>query len=335
MLRKLNLINAIIKALVCVLLVSTQGKLLKAEVPNFEDIDALIKKEAPEATKKPYREFGPFKLQIKGEINNLTAYHDLNKESLLNPDNIFDARQRENKTTGLLNLENSIGSWNEIIIKGRAEYEIYQGEGDASTDDLSQFDQAYTTFKFGNDWLYFLSLGKQRVEWGTGYFWNPMDTVNPQTDLSSIDEPEEGKTLARIDIDSTTLALTGVYIPDVDEDDDDNQLSQEVAKVYLFVLDTDFTLTYSKLEEQETRWGFSFSTVVSDLQIFGETVCWHGASDQNYIRKKTERTKQIDVETYYLPPTYEFYTREGHFHNSVLGFQYTFENNITLVGEVY
>jgi hypothetical protein len=84
--------------------------------------------------------------------------------------------------------------------------------------------------------------------------------------------------------------------------------------------------------------GASFSTVIDDLQIFGEGIYWYGESEKQYITEATDVKTISDPGSgleYTIPPPYDVTRKNGNFYKFVIGLQYTFFGDITIIGEYY
>jgi hypothetical protein len=201
------------------------------------------------------------------------------------------------------------------------------------------------TLNFGREPLVFLSLGKQRIRWGTGFYWNPVDTFNPRQDLQDIEEIEEGRNALRGDIAFGLSSLTGVVVPNSDSTSFslDNYTFEEgrrliTGRFYTFLANTDLALYVSDKETEDIRWGASFSTVISDIQFFGEGIFWQGESERLYVTRTSDRVSATDPvgdTQYTIPAEFDIFTRDNNYFKFVLGFQYTSSNDLTLIGEYY
>jgi hypothetical protein len=71
--------------------------------------------------------------------------------------------------------------------------------------------RAYATLKHGRAAL---TLGRQRIAWGTAHFWSPADAFNPLSPLQIEAEERQGVDAAQLELDlPQNLALTVVYAP--------------------------------------------------------------------------------------------------------------------------
>jgi hypothetical protein len=191
----------------------------------------------------------------------------------------------------------------------------------------------------------FFSAGKQRIRWGTGFYWNPVDTFNPRQDLEEIEPIEEGRNALRADFAFGSSSITGVVVPNSDSTSFsfENYTFEEgkrlvTGKFYTFLGNTDLTLYVSDREDEDIRWGASFSTVISDIQFFGEGIFWRGESERDYVSRTSDRqsaTDPIGNTQFTIPADFDIFTRDNTYTKFVLGFQYTSSSDFTLIGEYY
>lgn len=71
-------------------------------------------------------------------------------------------------------------------------------------------DSAY--FSFEND-AFVLYAGKQRLKWGTGYFWNPSDSLQPPKNVFRTTENLEGVLALRADFSNEIITPSIILIP--------------------------------------------------------------------------------------------------------------------------
>lgn len=288
---------------------------------------------------------GSYTIRFYGDFKNETQYNELNDASLFNPEDIVNSDVWENKTGGNLKLDADFFDRIELSVISRLRNEHSKNNEKTDNKFTKHLDQAYANFKLGNENLLFVSIGKQRVKWGTGHFWNPVDTFNIQQDLEDVEKNQEGKISYRADFVNDILTLSGIAVPDVDSSgfDVSDFVPQEgnslyAAKLYKFVASTDFSLYMSKKKSETMRTGASFSLVIFDLQIFGEGIFWNGESEKRYPIKNSDRISGYDPvgnSSFTTPASYTFSKKEDSFYKLLVGFQYTSQNDVTLIGEYY
>ncbi|MHA2281725.1 MAG: hypothetical protein ACXAC5_12830 [Promethearchaeota archaeon] len=286
-----------------------------------------------------------YRFHVWGDVKNRTTYNRLDENSLLNRDDFFDVPRFENLTELKLKLDGDIADQLGLFVRGRFDVEFIKSEDESDLDYSDTLDQAFVTYEFGEEPITFLSLGKQRIRWGTGIFWNPVDTFNPRQDLQDIERIEEGKNAFRGDMAFGSSSVTGVLVPNSDDTSFylHNYSLEEgrtliTGKFYTFIWNTDLTFYVSDKEMEDVRWGASFSTVIWDIQLFGEGVFWQGESERVYVRPTSDRTPTFDPignTQFTLPAEFDRSKREDSYYKFVVGFQYTFSNDLTLIGEYY
>jgi hypothetical protein len=286
-----------------------------------------------------------YNFQLWGNARNQTSYNHVNNDSLLNPDDIFDVERWENLTELRPKLDGDIADRLGLFVRGRLGIEYVNSSDDEDVNSYSDLDQAFMTLNFENEALLFFSLGKQRIRWGTGFYWNPVDTFNPPQDLQDIEEIEKGRNAFRGDIAFGSSSITGVVVPNSDSTKFylENYTFQEgrslvTGKFYTFLGNTDLTFYVSDKQTESTRWGASFSTVISDIQFFGEGIFWRGESESVYVSPTSDRrsvTDPVGNTQFTIPADFDVSTRDNTYSKFVIGFQYTSSRDLTLIGEYY
>jgi len=286
-----------------------------------------------------------YRVRLWGELRHLITYNSIDDNSLLNPDDIFAMTRFGNEPEAELKLDANILDMIGIYGRGRVRGEFLNNREESSVEYQDNLDQAYVTFEYGDEIKAFLSIGKQRVKWGTGLYWFPVDTFNPLQDLEDKEEIEEGKICYRADVALPGFSLTGVVVPDVESTSFslDNFVPEGdktlfAGNISTFLWNTDLSFYVSDRKNEAIRWGSSFSTVISDIQFFGEGVFWKGRSEKYYPYIESGRSRRRDPFTnirYTLPAIYDASQKEGSFYKFVLGLQYTFSNDLTVIAEYY
>ncbi len=283
--------------------------------------------------------------RLWGNMRNLTVANHLRDDALLNPDDIFQVPKYINFSQARLRFDGNIGDNIGLFIDDRLQYEITKNSAEWDTDFDNQLDQAFASFEYGEEILTFWSLGKQRVKWGTGRLWTPVDTINPQQDFTALEPIEEGRILYRTDIAQRTISATAIAVPDADSTafslDNfkfDGNASLLTGKIDFFVWDSDLTLYVSDKQQEDPRVGASFATVISDIQFFGEAIFWNGESERKYVVRVSDRQPTFDPignTQFILPTDFEIETRDGFYYKALLGLQYTFTNDLNLIFQYY
>ncbi len=324
-------------------LVRAEGPIDNTDEKTIEDEDTDFV--VPELNEGFFWEEDRYRFRIWGELKNLTTYNNIKDNSLLTSEYVTFETRFSNDTEAKLKLDANILDKIGLFVRGRASNEYTKRKEKPTNEHENNLDQAYISFESGDEIATFLSVGKQRIKWGTGFYWNPVDTFNPRQNLQDKEDIEEGKVCYRADILFPVFSLSGIVVPNVNgrsfslenfKPEKDKTLL--TGKIYAFLWNTDMTLYVSDKEDEANRWGASFSTVISDVQFFGEGVFWKGNSEKYYPKLSSTRTSIYDPignTTFTLPASYRVNTKNGRFFKLVLGLQYTFANDITLISEYY
>lgn len=288
-----------------------------------------------------------FDFRLWGYLRSLSEIKKLNKKSLRNPDDSFNVNKKENKSEAAPNINGNISKYLELTAKGKLYYSFFENKDGIDDKKSAELNQGFISLKFDfGDTLFFLSAGKQRLKLGTGYFWNPVDTFNLPKDIQDVQKPYQGKILYRADIRFPIFSLTGFYVP-VESSTETNinnfysngSDSLYLGKVYTFLGDMiDLSFYISGKKNQRSRFGTSFSLVYSDIQFFGEFFYWKGQSEKIYITKTLDRLPSYDPigdTNFTVPAVYSFSSRRDNFYKILFGLQYTFSNDLTVIGEYY
>lgn len=288
-------------------------------------------------------------LQLRGNAYNFAQYNDIRENSLLNPENHFDVKEAGN-TMGM-NLALDVRPTEEWggFLRGKVEEEFAKYEFAKSDEEFkNNIEQAYLTKEMELAGIAsFISVGKQRIKWGNGMFWNPVDTFNPRQDMQNFEKITEGKVCYHANfILDNSFACTLVVVPDatskafsydnfIFSDRGDTLIATRIEALFR---DTELFFHFSKKEKEEPRYGVSFSSVIADVQFFGEAVYWRGESERLYPSLFSPRQTQYDpigMSSFSVPASYRFENRKGTFYKLLLGFQYTFPDDTTMVIEYF
>lgn len=308
---------------------------IASETVTQESVDSTVKEDIellPAKIDEGYIwEDNWYRFHLWGDQKYSITYNKIDDDSLLNPDDLFAVDEWINELELKLKLDGSIYERIGLLGRGRIGIQRIDERNDTEYDFEDNLDQGYATLQLGEEIITFLSVGKQRIKWGTGFFWNPVDTFNPRQDLQDIERTEEGKVSYRADIAFPSFSLTGVVVPDVESTafHVDNFIPESdktlwAGKFYTFLLNTDLTFYVSDRDNEATRWGVSFSTVLSDIQFYGEGIFWDGESEKRYVDLVSDGENKFKI-----------ITKDGFFKKFVLGTQYTFSNDVTIIGEYY
>ena len=283
--------------------------------------------------------------RLWGNLRNIIQTNDLNDRSLFNPGDKLNAPTLNNLAQAKIKIDANVGKHVGLFMHERVQYEIRKTSEDCEEDVNDHLDQAYGSLEFGNNILTFLSIGKQRIKWGNGRLWTPVDTINPKQDLSDFEQTDEGRVSYRLDVAHKDVSATVVAMPNADSTTFklDNFRSKNgtrlmAGKIDLFVFDSDISFYISDMEKKDIRYGVSFATELSDIQFYGEAIFWDGRSERPYIRLVSERQTLFDPvgdTQYVLPAEYTVEQRDGSYYKVLFGIQYTFSSDLNLILEYY
>jgi hypothetical protein len=162
-------------------------------------------------------------VSLRGSLEEQAEQMTVNADSLFNPQGKMNLASWNSRMT--LRLV-ATDSWLQFAdadlraayyIKSFGRAESQPGQAADPTRDFSVFrlDEAYVDFEGGEHW--YVLVGKKRVNWGVGFFANPVDAINPLKDVRDPAHAEEGTPLALAEMIWGDFSLTGVYSRQIDE----------------------------------------------------------------------------------------------------------------------
>jgi len=174
---------------------------------------------------------------------------------------------------------------------------------------------------------YSLNAGKEVVQWGKGYAFNPVSFVSRLKDPNDPTEALEGYFVIDAGITKSyegalkTLAFTPVILPvtdNVNDDFGDTNGINFAAKLYLLLWDTDLDFLFFTGESRTNRYGFDFSrNIKTNFEIHGEA-----AWITDFTKKSIDLQGNLSTET-------------SDVLQWLLGIRYLTSNNITWIVEYY
>lgn len=130
------------------------------------------------------------------------------------------------------------------------------------------FDQLWLKFDVGR--LIYVTLGRQRVKWGVGRFWNPTDFLNPEVrDPLSVFDERLGVSLVRLHLPVESLGWNFYAVATFDETD----LLQRVGvagRAEVLVGNVEFSLSFAARRDGPTRFGMDISAGVGPFDLRAE-----------------------------------------------------------------
>ncbi len=155
-----------------------------------------------------------------------------------------------------------------------------------------------------------LSLGKESLKWGKGYFFNPIAFLDRKKDPNNPEASKEGYIFGHYNYnksynnDLKNFSLDIVIMPTSDNLNNDfyNQNSTNIVlKSYFLYLDTDIDIIYSYNDKLKNKIGLDFSkNIETNFELHGEVA------------------KEVN----------------GHF-SSLIGIKYLTENDLTITSEYF
>lgn len=172
-----------------------------------------------------------------------------------------------------------------------------------------------------------LDAGKQVVQWGKGYAFNPVSFVSRSKDPDNPTEALEGYYVVTADLIKSfngplkTMAFTPVILPVTENINDDFGEPDHIdfaAKLYLLLWNTDLDLLFLTGESRTTSYGFDFArNINTNFEVHGE-LAWINDFDKNSIDSQGNlSTEETDVL------------------RALLGIRYLTDNDITFIVEYY
>ena len=172
-----------------------------------------------------------------------------------------------------------------------------------------------------------LDAGKEVVQWGKGYAFNPVAFVARPKDPDDPIEALDGYYVVTADLIKSfggplkTLAFTPVILPVTESINDDFGKPDHInfaAKLYLLLWDTDLDLLFFTGESRTTRYGFDFArNIKTNFEIHGE-LAWITDFDKRSIDSQGNLS-----------------TEESDILRFLFGIRYLTTNEITLIVEYY
>ena len=248
----------------------------------------------------------------------------------LNPEESFFNFNRKEITTDF-DLE-----WNPKLTDSLS----FRSRGVASYQNLEETSETKAFFLEGYfQWrnekqTFVTSIGKVRVEWGSGYAWHPTQVLIPIHEDSTNDiEEKEGLEMLQVEYVTGLLTSTIILGSLAGEKVEENKY-QVAAKLSANFEPWEVSLVHHQAFETAATNGLSFTGLVTDsLEVHGEwTVA--GKRDRTTVQKAADG---IQMGPSYLPARYEYVddNQDQFFDRVLLGGQYTFSNNVNIILEYY
>lgn len=145
-----------------------------------------------------------------------------------------------------------------------------------------------------------IRLGRQRIAWGTGRFWSPLDLLNPVSPIALDREERPGVDAVLLETKTGPLSrFSAVYAPQKD-----NRLSSSAVQWHDNIRGVDYSLVAGRFRDEDVL-GVDLATQVGDTGLRGEVTRQHSATGDSYTRALAgidyafPNTLTVSVETYY------------------------------------
>lgn len=246
--------------------------------------------------------------RFHGRIENRLFFYDLNLRSRVNPGNIGNLANKDNDFRLYCNLDLKKGrifnSHMRTILRAVSAPE-------QETQYKYLFHELFWDYSLNNQLLF--RVGKQRVAWGSGYAWNPTDTMEPQKDPFHPKDEKEGISAIKSHILFKSFYLTtfGVY-------NNETKSVEFAGKLGTSLFNFDLSLSLHKVHNRQPSIGLDFVGFFSDLGVYGEAITKKG-TDRYYVTNNGQLQRKND----------------RYFSKYVLGLTYVLFSNIMFTAEYF
>ena len=246
--------------------------------------------------------------RFHGRLENRFYYYLLDNDSKVNPDNLFRIQNVSNVSR--LFLYADYYKNNLINFRSRILYKIIS-ERHAQT--------RYEFILHELNWDYSISdqilvrLGKQRMNWGTGYAWNPTNTVQPPKDPFQPAEEKEGVNALKIHtlFEKFYITTLGIY-------NSEKKNINIAAKVGTSLDNYEISGYIHKMFNRKYNYGFDFVGFYNDFELHGEFALRQGSE-----RMYTDEAGRI------------FTNDNDYFLKFIIGGSYTLNSGLMIISEYY
>ncbi len=257
---------------------------------------------------------------LRGSLEERVIASTVNQSSQMNPDNqVLHLAQVDNTTILRSVLETVIvdgsshGQKLTLYSKqfGELESSPITYPGTAPTYAAFRLDETYLDWEL-DEHVYAL-VGKKRINWGVGFFANPVDAINPVKNAQDPVHTEEGSPLAMVEVTTGVVSASALYLRDFDTNGtfaSHNNRVGAMASVLAGPLESKW-YAYGG-DHANTMVGASLRTAVGDFAIYGEAAVRLG-SDRWYFDAQGNPLQKGDSQ-----------------HSGLVGVNYTFLSNYSV-----
>lgn len=198
--------------------------------------------------------------EFYGSIEDEVLQCNLNESSLLNPGNRYlDSKDWNNIARVRLNVSKKLDKSEKFSMNFKTFSEYGKFRAQDNKKETFRFDESYLDLE-ANSSLYFL-MGKKRINWGVGFFFNPVDFINPSKDAKNPVFQQEGTLVFLAEHLDEKFSLDVIGIPDYGGG----------VKLRFNPALYDFDFYCLGGNDFSNKYGFSYSVVYpNDFGIFGE-----------------------------------------------------------------
>ncbi|MBN2782668.1 MAG: hypothetical protein JXQ66_05450 [Campylobacterales bacterium] len=186
----------------------------------------------------------------------------------------------ENKNEKYLHLETLLDvSYNYEFLKLNSSLSFdYEYIKDKTSDEKFSIDELFVDAKLNQN--HTLSVGKESLKWGKGYFFNPIAFFDRAKDPSDPTLSREGFVMTKYNYNKSlntnlkNISFDAVYLPSNHSLNDEflNKDANNIAlKLYLLLYDTDIDIIYNYSDNGYEKMGIDFSkNLQTNFEIHGE-----------------------------------------------------------------
>ncbi len=268
---------------------------------------------------------------IKGYLEIEHREYQHRGDHLLNPDDkLFDFKKYQN--TALVDVELNPNLTDNIKFYSKDRYRYQKTDLDSTSQHYSQ--EIYLQWINDSQNLV-VNTGKVKTEWGSGYYWNPVQLLLPNNDENSDSIYEdEGLNMFFMEY-SITEVTTTLIIAELNEAYSSQKSRHQAALKFVINLEPwDVGLFLHQATEQSLTNGISFSGLVTDtLEFHGE---WASTKQRKRLAP-VQQSEGIQYPGFYLPGRYDYEDdqRDSLFHEYMIGIQYTFQTDMNIIMEYF
>ena len=266
---------------------------------------------------------------IKGYFYIQHQEYQYRNNNPLNPENkLFDFKTYKKST--LLDIELNPSLTDNLKFYSKDQLRYQKSDLDSNSQHYSQ--EVYLQW-LNDSQSVVVNTGKLKTEWGSGYYWNPVQLLIPNHDENT-DTVYEDEGLNMIFIEFSTEPVTTTFILAELDDQYSNQKdrTQTALKIAISMEPWDIALFSHQATNQKLSSALSFSGLITDAFEF------HGEWAGTYQRDRdvpVQKSKGVQYPGFYLPGRYDYEEdqRDVLFQQYLIGIQYTFQIDMNIILE--